>query len=98
MAGRPHVVAHGYADSGHVVTVPIKAPCYACAAPPPGSGSCSPGLSIALGALAAAELLLILAAYAREPRARRIVVANGGIETQPTAWRRKCPCSSARYL
>jgi hypothetical protein len=96
VARLPHVVALGSAGGGHVVTVPFNGACYACAAPPAGVGPCAPSTSMALGSLAAAEALLMLVGYAREPRGRLIVLADGKVTARATARRPGCACAAPR--
>ena len=102
LARRSHVVAQPHPGGGHVVTVPVGGPCYACAAAasPPGTsgeasspgGTLDPGRALALGGLAAAEALLLLAAYAREPRARCILLGAEGLASRATTRRPGCAC------
>jgi adenylyltransferase/sulfurtransferase len=90
-AGLPHVVAQGDGDGGFVVSIPAGAPCYACA----GGTSTLPatiGAAAALGALAAAELLLVLAQAAQEPRGRRIELVRGQPITRATQRQAGCSC------
>jgi molybdopterin/thiamine biosynthesis adenylyltransferase len=88
----PHIVAQGNGDGGHVATIPVGAPCYACVAPHSTPSPPTPGASIALGGLAAAEVLLLLAAYAREPRARLIGLDRGHPYVRVPERRAGCAC------
>jgi adenylyltransferase/sulfurtransferase len=91
-AGLPHVVAQGDGDGGFVVSIPAGAPCYACAG---GTPTLPPtvGAAAALGALAALELVLLLAQAAEEPRGRRIEVVRGQPITRATQRQAGCHCA-----
>jgi molybdopterin-synthase adenylyltransferase len=87
----PHVVLEPDGDGGAVVSVPPGAPCYACAratasaARPP-----LPGL-FALAALAASELVQMVAAPGSVP-GRRIDLVRGVATTRATARLPGCAC------
>jgi molybdopterin-synthase adenylyltransferase len=90
--GLPHVVATGDGDGGAVISVPVGAPCYACAfrvgtgqAPPPATAA-------ALGALAAAELVLMITGTAAAPQGRRIELALGHPQAHATVRQPGCRC------
>jgi len=93
-AGIPHVVAAGDGDGGAVVVVPPGAACYACSyragtgvAPPPATAA-------AVGALAATELVLLVAGTAQAPQGRRIELVRGHPQAQATSRRPGCPCGA----
>jgi adenylyltransferase/sulfurtransferase len=89
----PHVVADVDGQGGSATTVPIGAPCYACAtrpglgAPPTAAGGAT------VGALAALELLLLLTGAGAEPRARRVEVFRGTPLVRPTVRQPGCACA-----
>ena len=88
----PHVVADVDGQGGAATTVPVGAPCYACAtrpglgAPPSAEGGAT------VGALAALELLLLLTAASQEPRARRVEVFRGTPLVRATERQPGCAC------
>jgi molybdopterin/thiamine biosynthesis adenylyltransferase len=88
----PHVVADVDGQGGAATTVPVGAPCYACAtrpglgAPPTAEGGAT------VGALAALELLLLLTAASQEPRARRVEVFRGTPLVRTTERQPGCAC------
>ncbi len=90
-AGVPHVVLEPDGEGGAVVSVPANAPCYACArsswAPgrPPAPGAA------ALSALAATELVQMIALPGAVP-GRRIDLVRGVASARPTARRAGCAC------
>lgn len=87
----PHVVAEVDADGGAVVTVPPGAPCYACGRSVSGSGRPpQPGFA-ALSALAAAELVLVIA-NPGSATGRRIDLTRGVATVRPTVRLAGCPC------
>jgi ThiF family len=86
LSGLPHVV--GFA--GQVVVIPSGAPCFQCAskpAPLPPLG----GAAAALGALAAAELLLLIAQVG-DRTGRRITFVDGWPAADATVRRPRCDC------
>lgn len=92
VAGIPHVVAEGDGDGGSVITIPPGAPCYACAfrvgtgVPPPAPAA------TAVGALAAAELLLLVGGVVQPPQGRRIELVRGHPQARPTVRQPGCAC------
>lgn len=95
-AGVPHVVALVDGDGGEVVTVPPGAACYACASRPGSGAPPSPGAAAAVGALGAAELLLILAGTVQGGAGRRIDVVLGQPQARPTSRVPGCACGQGR--
>ncbi len=95
LLGLPHVVAEAEGEGGAVVVIPPGAPCYACAfrtghgAPP------TPAGTAAIGALAALELVLLVAGVSQEPRGRRIELVRGQPSTRPTTRVPGCPCGES---
>ncbi len=91
-AAAPHVVVEPDADGGAVVAVPPDAPCYACARSASRAGRAATGGAAAtLGALAACELLQMIAMPA-EHAGRRIEVVRGVVVARPTARLPGCAC------
>ena len=90
----PHVVADVDGQGGAATTVPVGAPCYACAARPGLGAAPSPEGAATVGALAALELVLLLSGAAQEPRARRIEVFRGTPLTRATARQAGCACNA----
>lgn len=92
-AGLPHVVAELDGDGGSVVTVPVGAPCYACARSvvsarrPPEPGAA------AVAALASEELILMLA-RPETARGRRIDLTRGVPSVRVTARLAGCACGA----
>jgi adenylyltransferase/sulfurtransferase len=93
-AGLLHAVVEGDGDGGAVVVVPPGAPCYACShrvvaglAPPPPTAA-------GLGALAAAELVLVISGALSPPQGRRIDLARGQVEVRATARQPGCACGA----
>jgi adenylyltransferase/sulfurtransferase len=95
-AGLPHVVAQGDGDGGWVVTVPIGAPCYSCAQRGVAVLAPTPGAAASLGALAALELLLVLAQAAQDPRGRRVELVRGQPLARATVRQAGCVCGPGR--
>jgi molybdopterin-synthase adenylyltransferase len=94
LSGKPHVVALADGDGGAVVTVPSGAPCYGCASRP-GAGVTPGPAAAAVGALAALELLLMVAGAVKGPGAgRRIDLVLGEPRAQPTARVPGCDCAN----
>jgi adenylyltransferase/sulfurtransferase len=89
----PHVVADVDGQGGAVTTVPVGAPCYACAARPGLGAPPTPEGAAAVGALAALELVLLLTGAVQEPVARRIEIFRGTPLTRATARQAGCACS-----
>jgi adenylyltransferase/sulfurtransferase len=89
----PHVVVEVDGEGGGVVTIPVGAPCYACAR---STGSArrppSPG-GAALSGLAAEELILLLAAPATAA-GRRIDLTRGVPSVRATARLAGCACGA----
>ncbi len=93
-AGIPHVVAEPDAEGGAVVSIPPGAPCYACARSTAGAGRPpQPGIA-ALAALAAEELILLLAFPGTVP-GRRIDLVRGVTTVRATARLPGCACGGA---
>lgn len=95
LAGLPHVVALADGDGGEVVSVPVGAPCYACASRPGTGAQPRPGVAAALGALGAAELLLILTGLTQARTGRRIDLVLGQPQARATARTPGCACGKA---
>lgn len=87
----PLVVAELDGDGGSVVTVPVGAPCFACARSVTGARRPPEAGASAVAALAAEELILLLA---RPERAagRRCDITRGVPSTRPTARLAGCAC------
>jgi len=90
----PHVVAELDGQGGAVTAVPVGAPCYACAVRPGLGADPTPAGAATVGALAALELVLLLAGAAQEPRARRLEVFRGTPLTRATSRQPGCPCAT----
>ncbi len=93
-AGIPHVVVETDADGGAVVTVPPGGPCYACARSTSGAGRPPQPATAALSALAAHELLQLIAVPGSLP-GRRVELVRGVASTRPTARLAGCACGQA---
>jgi molybdopterin/thiamine biosynthesis adenylyltransferase len=91
----PHVVAEVDGEGGSVTVVPVGAPCHACAARPGLGAEATPGGAAVTGALAALELVLLIAGAAQEPLARRIEVFRGTPLVRPTVRQPGCACAGA---
>ena len=95
LLGLSHVVAEADGEGGSVTVVPAGAPCYACAfraghgAPPEPAGAA------AVGALAALELVMMLAGASQEPRGRRTDLVRGQPVTRATSRLPGCACAQA---
>jgi hypothetical protein len=90
-AGLPHVVALATREGGEVVVVPPGAPCFRCASPPAAARTLpAPASAAAVGALAALELVLLLA-RPRRP-GRRLDLAQGWPAARETTRRDGCDC------
>ncbi len=92
-SGLPHVVALLEGDGGQVVTVPRGAPCFACGSRPGTGVPPRPGAAAAVGALAAMELILLLAGAAYDVSGRRIDLVVGHTVSRPTTRVPGCPCT-----
>lgn len=93
-AGIPLVVVEADGDGGAVVTVPPGAPCYACARSISGAGRPPAPATVALSALAAHELLQLIAAPGSVP-GRRIELVRGVATARPTVRLAGCVCAGA---
>lgn len=90
-AAVPHVVLETDADGGAVVSVPPRAPCYACARSTSGAGRPPLPGAAALAALAAAELVQMIALPGTIP-GRRLDLVRGVATVRPTARLAGCAC------
>lgn len=91
-AGVPHVVAEADGDGGAVISVPPGAPCYACARSTAGAGRPpQPGIA-ALAALAAEELILMIAFPGTVP-GRRLDLVRGVTSLRATTRLPGCVCA-----
>ena len=89
-AGVPHVVADPEGEGGAVVAVPPGRPCYACNRSPEAAGRPPTAAAAAVGALAALELLHLVA---DPPGAgRRIDIVRGVALARPTGSLPGCAC------
>ncbi|GEJ57220.1 HesA/MoeB/ThiF family protein [Anaeromyxobacter diazotrophicus] len=95
-AGLPHVVALADGDGGEVVSVPVGAPCYSCGSRPGTGALPRAGVAAALGALGAAELLLILTGLAPARTGRRLDLVLGQPQARATARLPGCACGQGR--
>jgi adenylyltransferase/sulfurtransferase len=93
-AGILHAVAEGDGDGGSVVVVPPGAPCYACAHRVVGGAAPPAPVAAALGALAAAELILVISGALSPPQGRRIELARGELESRATVRQPGCACGA----
>jgi adenylyltransferase/sulfurtransferase len=90
----PHVVLEADGEGGTVVSVPVGAPCYACARGATGAGRPPTPSAAALSALAALELLLLVA----DPTltaGRRFELIRGFSRVRATARLTGCACHPA---
>lgn len=88
----PHVVLEADGDGGTIVAVPPGAPCYACARGSSGAGRPPEPGAAALSALAAQELLQLIA----DPGAaagRRFELVRGVMSARPTTRLPGCACA-----
>jgi adenylyltransferase/sulfurtransferase len=92
VAGIPHVVATADGDGGAVVSVPNGAPCYACAFRVGTGVPAPPAAAAAVGALAAAEILQIIAGIGLPPAGRRIDLVRGHPQARATVRQAGCAC------
>ncbi|HET8541740.1 MAG TPA: ThiF family adenylyltransferase [Anaeromyxobacter sp.] len=93
-AGVPHVVLEPDADGGAIVTVPPGAPCYACARSTTGAGRPPLPGAAALAALAASELVHLVATPDAVP-GRRVDLVRGVATVRPTSRLAGCACGAA---
>jgi adenylyltransferase/sulfurtransferase len=93
-AGVPHVVLEPDADGGSIVSVPPGAPCYACARSTTGAGRPPLPGAAALAALAASELVQLIAAPAGIA-GRRLDLVRGVVGTRPTTRLAGCACGAS---
>lgn len=93
-AGVPHVVLEPDADGGSIVSVPPGAPCYACARSTAGAGRPPLPGAAALAALAASELVQLVAIPGAFP-GRRLDLVRGVVTTRPTTRLAGCACGAA---
>ena len=93
-AGILHAVVEPDEGGGGVVVVPPGAPCYACnARVATGVAPPAPAAS-ALGALAAAELVLAISGALSPAQGRRIDLSRGEPRSRPTARLPGCACGA----
>jgi adenylyltransferase/sulfurtransferase len=92
-AGAPHVVLEPDADGGALVTVPPGAPCYNCARSSGEGRPAQPGVA-ALAALAATELVLLVASPGTVP-GRRFDLVRGVATVRPTVRLPGCACGAS---
>jgi hypothetical protein len=90
-AGLPHVIGLAAGGGGEVLVVPPGAPCFRCASPPAARLPPSPAGAAAIGALAALELVLLLARSGRSA-GRRIDLVGGWPAVRATTRRPGCDC------
>ncbi|HVP68834.1 MAG TPA: ThiF family adenylyltransferase [Anaeromyxobacteraceae bacterium] len=96
LLGLPHVVAEVDGQGGAVTVVPPGAPCYACAVRPGIGADPTPAGAATVGALAALELVLLLAGAASEPGGRRIEVFRGAPLTRASVRQPGCACGASK--
>jgi adenylyltransferase/sulfurtransferase len=94
LAGIPHVVADGDGEGGVVIAIPPGAPCYACAFQIGTGVPAPPATAAAVGALAAAELLLLVGGVVQPPQGRRIELVRGHPSVRATTRQAGCACGS----
>jgi molybdopterin/thiamine biosynthesis adenylyltransferase len=92
-AGVPHVVLELDGEGGSVVTVPPRAPCYACARSTGGVGRPPQPAGAALAALAAGELVQLIAGPGALP-GRRLELVRGIVNAHPTTRLAGCACGA----
>lgn len=90
-AGVPHVVFEPDADGGSVIAIPPRAPCYACGRSPTGAGRPPLAPAAALAALAATELVQMIANPGSVP-GRRLDLVRGVASVWPTSRLAGCAC------
>ncbi len=91
----PHVVAEAEGEGGSVTVVPLGAPCYSCAFRAGHGAAPSPAGTAAVAALAALEMVLLVAGASQEPRGRRTDLVRGQPATRATARLPGCACGAA---
>jgi molybdopterin/thiamine biosynthesis adenylyltransferase len=96
IGGIPHVVAEADGEGGAVTVVPVGAPCYACAFRPGFNAPPAAAATAALGALAATELVLLVAGAVQGPRGRRLELIRGQLAARATVRLPGCGCSSGQ--
>ncbi len=90
-AGIPHVVLEPDADGGAAVSIPPGAPCYACARSTTGAGRPPLPGAAALAALAAGDLVHMIAVPG-SIAGRRLELVRGVATARPTARLAGCAC------
>lgn len=90
-AGVPHVILELDGEGGSVITVPPRAPCYACARSTSSAGRPPAPGAAALAALAAAELVQLIASPGALP-GRRLDLVRGVVNTHATTRLAGCAC------
>jgi molybdopterin-synthase adenylyltransferase len=96
LLGLPHVVAEADGEGGAVTVVPVGAPCYACAFRAGREAEPTPAATAQVGALAALEVVLLLAGAAQEPTGRRVEIVRGQPVARATLRLPGCACAAAR--
>jgi adenylyltransferase/sulfurtransferase len=94
-AGLPHVVAEVDGEGGAVVTVPVDGPCFACNRATDSTGRPASAGGAAVGALAALELVQLLA-DAAAGAGRRVDLVRGVTASRPTSRLPGCACADKR--
>ncbi len=92
-AGVPHVVLEPDGDGGSVVSIPPGAPCYACARSTTGAGRPPTPGAAALAALAASELVQLVA-VPDASAGRRLDLVRGVVNVRPTTRLAGCACGA----
>jgi adenylyltransferase/sulfurtransferase len=95
-AGVPHVVMEADGDGGAVVSIPPGGPCYSCARSTGTGRPAVPGAA-ALAALAAEELLLLIA-FPGTIAGRRFDLVRGVTTARPTARLAGCACAAPAVI
>ncbi len=90
-AGVPHVVVEPDAEGGSVVSVPPRAPCFACARSTAGAERPAVAAGAALSALAAVELVQMIAVPGSVP-GRRLELVRGVATARATSRLAGCAC------
>lgn len=94
LLGLPHVVAEADGEGGAVTVIPAGSPCYKCAFRTGHGAIPTPAATAAVGALAALELVLLVADVSQEPRGRRIDLVRGQPMARPTVRLPGCTCGA----